>query len=87
MHKAADMNTLDTLSTYADDAKQQVSRSAQQLADQANQMAGQAGDSLRAGYRQSRQMVRQQPIESVLVCFAAGMVGGLCIAMALRGMR
>jgi hypothetical protein len=29
-----DMNTLDTLSTYADDAKQQVTKTAQQLAGQ-----------------------------------------------------
>ena len=81
------MNTLDTLSTYADDAKQQVSKTAQQITDQATDLAGQAGESLRSGYRQTRQMVRQQPIESVLVCFAAGMVGGFCIALALRGMR
>jgi ElaB/YqjD/DUF883 family membrane-anchored ribosome-binding protein len=81
------MNTLDTLSTYAGDAKEQVSKTAQQIAGQAQQITGQAGDSLRAGYRQSRQMVRQQPMESVLVCFAAGLVGGFCIAMALRGVR
>ena len=81
------MNTRDTLTTYAGDASQQASKTAQQAIKSAQQMAQQAGDSLQQGYRQTRQMVRQQPIESVLVCFAAGMVGGFCIAMALRGMR
>jgi hypothetical protein len=74
------MSALDTMTTYADEAKQRVASTAQQLAQQ-------AGDSLRTGYEQSQQMVRRQPVESVLVCFAAGLVGGFCIAMALRGMR
>jgi ElaB/YqjD/DUF883 family membrane-anchored ribosome-binding protein len=81
------MNTLDTLSSYADEATQQAGKAAQQVSRTAQQMTEQANEALRSGYRQTRQIVRQQPIESVLVCFAAGMVGGFCIAMALRGMR
>ena len=81
------MNTLDKLSTYAGDATQQASATAQQLGRAAQQMTDQTNEALRSGYRQTEQMVRRQPIESVLVCFAAGVVGGFCIAMALRGMR
>jgi ElaB/YqjD/DUF883 family membrane-anchored ribosome-binding protein len=81
------MNTTDTLSTYAEEASKQAAKTAQHVSKSAQQLAQQASDSVQQGYRQTRQLVRQQPMESVLVCFAAGLVGGFCIAMALRGMR
>jgi ElaB/YqjD/DUF883 family membrane-anchored ribosome-binding protein len=44
----------------------------------------QATESMRSGVHQTRQMVRQHPMESILTCFGVGVVTGVVVGMLLR---
>lgn len=45
----------------------------------------QAAEQIRAGYTEAQRLVRDQPSMSLGVCFAAGVLTGIFLAVALRG--
>ncbi|NLS94726.1 MAG: CsbD family protein [Planctomycetaceae bacterium] len=57
---------------------------AQQVAETVQQTAGQAIDSARAGYVQTERLVRNRPVESLAVCFGAGLITGVVIGLLTR---
>lgn len=58
---------------YAQQASAAVQHTAQQTADQ-----------VRAGYNEAERVVRERPGESLLVCFGAGLITGVVLALSLR---
>ena len=68
----------------------------QQIAEGADTMLGQTAgalhnaahrtaDQIYRGYDEARRFVRERPSESLAVCFAAGMIVGVIVAVTLRG--
>jgi len=57
---------------------------AETAADSVQETARQAQDSVMAGMRESRQVIRQRPIESVLTCFGVGVVTGVILGTVMR---
>lgn len=57
---------------------------AQQAASRVQDAAGQMSDSVRRGYDQAGQMVRQYPAESIGVALGVGFLTGLLIGLTLR---
>jgi ElaB/YqjD/DUF883 family membrane-anchored ribosome-binding protein len=71
---AAAMGTAaETVRDYAQHASESVQHTAQHAADQ-----------VRAGYDEAERFVRNRPGESLLVCFGAGLIAGVVIALSLR---
>lgn len=69
---------------YANQAAGQVRDFAGQAADTINQRSHQAADMVREGYREAETAVRDRPTASVAVCFGAGVLTGLLLALTLR---
>jgi uncharacterized protein YjbJ (UPF0337 family) len=44
----------------------------------------QAGEAVKAGYSKTEQMVQERPVESLAVCFGAGIVTGVIFGLVLR---
>jgi uncharacterized protein YjbJ (UPF0337 family) len=63
----------ETVRDYAQHASEAVQHTARQAAGQ-----------VRAGYDEAERFVRDRPGESLLVCFAAGLITGVVIALSLR---
>ena len=57
---------------------------AQHASDTVQHTAKQAADQVRAGYNEAERFVRDRPGESLLVCFGAGLITGVVIALSLR---
>jgi len=57
---------------------------AQHAAETVQDTATQAGDQVRAGYDAAERFVRERPKESLAVCFGAGVITGIVIALSLR---
>jgi uncharacterized protein YjbJ (UPF0337 family) len=57
---------------------------AQHAAENVQHTAKQAADRVRAGYNDAERFVRDRPGESLLVCFGAGLITGVVIALSLR---
>ena len=57
---------------------------AQHASDTVQDTAKQAADQVRAGYHEAERFVRDRPGESLLVCFGAGLITGVVIALSLR---
>ncbi len=79
---------LDELTTNGSGA---VSRAAENVRNYAHQaaenmqgMSQQASDKVRAGYDETERMVRERPLESLAVCFGAGLVTGIFVGLVLR---
>ncbi len=53
-------------------------------AEAVEQRSQQAVDTLRQGYRNAEETVRSRPAESIAVCFGAGLLTGLLLAIAIR---
>lgn len=62
----------ETVRDYAQHASETVQHTAKQAADQ-----------VRAGYIETGRFVRDRPGESLLVCFAMGLITGVVIALSL----
>lgn len=69
---------------YASSAASQAREYAGQAASAIEQGSQQAVDSMRQGYRDAEEVVRHRPTESVVVCFGAGLLTGLLLALTLR---
>ncbi len=69
---------------YARFAAASVQRSAREAGDRAQMAAQQMRESMREGYAEAEQMVRQRPVESLAVCFGAGLIAGVVVGLTLR---
>jgi uncharacterized protein YjbJ (UPF0337 family) len=70
-----------SIGAAVEDARQYVEDAAERI----QQHSRQAMDSLRDGYQEAEQMVRQKPTESVAICFGVGVFVGLLVGLSLRG--
>lgn len=71
------VSATDTVTETISDQSQHASEAVQQLATQ-------AADQMRAGYHAAERVVRDRPGASLAVCFGAGLVTGVVIALSLR---
>jgi uncharacterized protein YjbJ (UPF0337 family) len=87
--------TKDTVQHFLEEIAQTYSGRTQQAADAIRQFAGraaesmqgaseQASEAMRTSMKQSRDMVRQHPMESILACFGAGVVTGVVVGLLFR---
>jgi uncharacterized protein YjbJ (UPF0337 family) len=65
-------------------ASEAVRDYAQRASETVQHTAKQAADQVRAGYDEAERFVRDRPRESLLVCFGAGLITGVVVALALR---
>jgi uncharacterized protein YjbJ (UPF0337 family) len=57
---------------------------AQQAAGQIQEKSKQAAESMQQGYEEAERIVRERPVESVAVCFGAGVLAGVLLGLVLR---
>jgi uncharacterized protein YjbJ (UPF0337 family) len=57
---------------------------AQHASETMQHAASQAAGQVRAGYHEAERFLRDRPGESMLVCFGAGLITGVVIALSLR---
>jgi uncharacterized protein YjbJ (UPF0337 family) len=79
------------LSDITNNASSMVSRAAESVKDYASTAAGavagtaqSAMDAVRDGYQNTTNTVRRHPLESVAICFGAGLLTGIIVAMVCR---
>jgi uncharacterized protein YjbJ (UPF0337 family) len=65
---------------YAQHAAEKLQQSSQQAAESLQQ----GYESLREGYAEAESMVRRRPAEAAAICFGAGILAGLLIAVCVR---
>ena len=70
---------------YAGQCVNQAREYAGQAADVIEQRSQQAMDTFRQGYREAESRVRSRPTESIAICFGAGIMAGLLLALTFRG--
>jgi len=58
---------------------------AQQAAGKIQETSKQAAESMQHGYEEAERVVKQRPVESVAVCFGAGVLAGVMLGLLLRG--
>lgn len=66
-------------------AGEAVRAGAQHAVDAVEDTSDRAVASVREGYAEVKDMVRQRPIESIAVCFGAGVITGVVVSLLLRG--
>jgi len=66
-------------------SSESVREYANQATSAVQETSKKASDSMRQGYQEAEHMIRQNPGESVAVCFGVGMVVGVLLGLALRG--
>jgi uncharacterized protein YjbJ (UPF0337 family) len=69
---------------YATGAATQARDYAGQAMEAVEQRSQQAYDSVRQGYSEAEDTIRSRPAESVAVCFGAGVLTGLLLALTFR---
>jgi uncharacterized protein YjbJ (UPF0337 family) len=57
---------------------------AQQAAGTIQHASQQAAESMQHGYQEAERVVKQRPVESVAVCFGAGVLAGVVLGLMLR---
>ncbi len=65
-------------------ASESVRAGAQHVMEAVQETSQQATASAREGYAEVENMVRQRPIESIAVCFAAGVITGVVVSLLTR---
>ena len=65
-------------------ASEAVRGYAQQAADSVQETSHKAAASVREGYAEVEDMVRQRPAESLAVCFGVGVITGVVVGLLLR---
>lgn len=65
-------------------ASETVRAGAHQAADAVQETARNAAAAVRDGYTEVEDMVRQRPVESLAVCFGAGVITGVVVGLLLR---
>ena len=66
-------------------AGETVRASAHKATDTVQEATQAAAAAVRDGYAEVEDMVRQRPVESLAVCFGAGMITGVIVTLLLRG--
>jgi uncharacterized protein YjbJ (UPF0337 family) len=66
-------------------AAESVRHYATQASDRMQQSGKQAQESLRHGYEEAEHMIRERPVESLAVCFGAGVFVGVLMGIMMRG--
>ncbi len=69
---------------YVRQAATTVQQTAREAGERAQHAAQQVRESMREGYAEAEQIVRQRPIESLAVCFGAGLIAGVIVGLTLR---
>jgi uncharacterized protein YjbJ (UPF0337 family) len=64
-----------------------ATESVRAYAQQAAEQGRQAAESVREGYHEVEDMVRQRPTESLAVCFGVGVITGVVVSLMFRGSR
>jgi uncharacterized protein YjbJ (UPF0337 family) len=72
-----DQGTAREYARYAADSMQQAAR-------QMSERAQYAAQQMRDGYTSAEDMVRQRPVESLAVCFGAGLIAGVLVGLVIR---
>ncbi len=67
--------------SVVEQTKEAVVSAAGRTRESAQEMANRATESARAGYVQTEQVVRSRPVESLAVCFGAGLITGVVIGL------
>lgn len=67
--------------SVVEQTKEAVVSAAGRTRESAEEMAKRATESARAGYVQTEQVVRSRPVESLAVCFGAGLITGVVIGL------
>jgi uncharacterized protein YjbJ (UPF0337 family) len=57
---------------------------AQQAAENVQSAASRAAEQFRGGYAEAQRHVRERPMESLAVCFGAGLITGVLLGLLLR---
>jgi uncharacterized protein YjbJ (UPF0337 family) len=70
--------------SMVDRAKEVVVDTAYRSGESVQGMANRATESARAGYMQTERVVRNRPVESLAVCFGAGLITGVVIGLLTR---
>lgn len=70
--------------SFVSEAAERLQQGACDTAESAEQLAKQASESLKAGYENTEQLVRQRPVESLAVCFATGLITGVIVGLVLK---
>jgi uncharacterized protein YjbJ (UPF0337 family) len=70
--------------SVVDRTKEAVANTAGRTSESVQEMANRATESARAGCMQAEQVVRSRPIESLAVCFGAGLITGVVIGLLTR---
>ena len=65
-------------------AAENVRNYAQQAAENMQGVSQQASEKMRASYDETERMVRERPLESLAVCFGAGLVTGILVGLVIR---
>jgi uncharacterized protein YjbJ (UPF0337 family) len=65
-------------------AREAVLDYAHQASESVQQTAQHAAESVRSGYHQTEELVRRRPVESLAVCFGAGLITGIVLGISMR---
>ncbi len=63
---------------------ERIQRTARQAGERVQYMARQVSGSVGDGYADAENLVRERPVESLAVCFGAGLIAGVVVGMMLR---
>jgi uncharacterized protein YjbJ (UPF0337 family) len=77
-------DALQSAREYTRHAAESVQRAAREVGDRAQAAARQVRDSVSDGYAETERLVRERPVESLAVCFGAGLIAGVVVGMLLR---
>lgn len=75
----------DTVRSYATEAAAQTRAYAGQAVESIEQGSQDAYEAMRQGYKEAEDTIRSRPAESVALCFGAGILTGLLLALTFRG--
>jgi uncharacterized protein YjbJ (UPF0337 family) len=79
---------LEELTTNGSSSVSQAMESAKDYAQQAagriQETSRHAAESVQQGYEEAERMVKERPVESVAVCFGAGVLAGVVLGLMLR---
>jgi uncharacterized protein YjbJ (UPF0337 family) len=73
-----------TARDYARQAAETVQRAARDAGERAQYAVRQVRESMTDGYADAEELVRQRPVESLAVCFGAGLIAGVLVGLVLR---
>jgi uncharacterized protein YjbJ (UPF0337 family) len=70
--------------SLAGKAAETVRQYAQNAAETVQETVAQGAESVKAGYEKTEQLVQRHPVESLAVCFGAGLITGVVIGLMAR---